>query len=226
MKMSLIKLALVAVVLTLLGGCRTYEQKVSYYSEFLNLALTKTWQDSVVRLQAPAGQGGPIGNPGDLMILSDNRCKNNRNPHKGCLVFEQNVSGQITFEVNPHTTAKTCGSSPAPHSVIVKIELSERPDATSGDPASKGQFDSPANLPAWVKENAFPEVDRATGIVYEAYDLASGLTRVSIPNLNNHPNIDGNDVRMVWYRVTVQSCNDPTKYWRTDPRDDNEGSTF
>ena len=110
MKKGLIKLALVGMLLMLLASCRTYEQKVADYSEFLDLGLTKIWQDYVVTLQAPVGQGGPIGNPGNLMVLSNNRCKNNRNPHKGCLFFGRNVTGQITFELNPHTTAKTCGS--------------------------------------------------------------------------------------------------------------------
>ena len=162
----------------------------------------------------------PQGIGENLKVDKPNQCRKDK--HEGCLLFERGKLGRILFHLpGSKNQNKYC---PDADHVITKIEAT----AYSTD-ATKGDFTGPFPLPGWLKENAFPDIDLDTGIVYEAGSLNVARSQEWITNLNDHENpIEEADViKSFWYRVTVTACNanqDGTHTaWVSDPRGDNEG---
>ena len=146
------------------------------------------------------------------------------NPHYGCMNFEVDTVGAITFRVAGNPARLTCGDPANPSSqdadkVITRIEVTDRPSGSSGT-SQKGDFSGPL-AGTWLKTYAFPQVDQNTGILYDV-PVNNGLTHLTLVNLNSHPQADG--IKSFWYRVTVTDCDDPTRSWVSDPRGDNQGS--
>lgn len=168
----------------------------------------------------------PQGDGRTLKVVRDrdNQCRKGK--HEGCLLFERDDLGRIEFYLpGSRHEVKNCLSA---KNVITKIEVSA--NSVEDDPeASKGVFPGQLPSPLWLKENAFPALDRSTGIVYKAASLDLARTQEWITNLNSHPNtIDkADETKSFWYRVTVTACTenkDGTRdKWVSDPRGDNEG---
>jgi len=168
----------------------------------------------------------PQGDGRTLQVVRDrdNQCRKGK--HEGCLLFERDVLGRIEFYLpGSRHEVKNCLSA---KNVITKIEVSA--NSVKGDPeASKGVFPGQLPSPLWLKENAFPALDRSTGVVYEAVSLDVARTQEWITNLNSHPNKvdEADETKSFWYRVTVTACaasKDGTHVkWVSDPRGDNEG---
>jgi hypothetical protein len=138
------------------------------------------------------------------------------NWHEGCMNFDVNTTGVITFYLPGPQSQMTCDD-PAVNKVITKIELTDKP--LQGNPTSpKGDFTG-GLAGDWLKTFAFPQVDKSTGVLYLA-DIATGLARITLVNMNSHP--AGLGEKSFWYQVTVTSC-DGKNYWVTDPRGDNKG---
>jgi hypothetical protein len=160
----------------------------------------------------------PQKSSGEMKVDKKNQCKKGK--HKGCLLFRENTSGQITFYlVGSRYGSKTCSNA---KKVITKIEVTTTGEG--GDPeAVKGDYDRTNPLPSWVRNDAFGSVDEATGIVYEAVS-GHAFTQVSLINRNSHDAKDGE--RQFWYRVTATDCIAPVNIWIADPRGDNQGTRF
>ena len=155
--------------------------------------------------------------PGTLIINEKNKCK--KNGHKGCLLFEANKKGDITFYLKgSKNKAKTCEQT---NEVITKIELT-----TKGITDEKGDFSGPFPLDRWLREDAFPKVNLENGIAYEATPVNTGLSQVKLFNVNSHSQ-EEQGILSYWYKVTATAC-DPNsdgihETWVADPRGDNEG---
>ena len=157
----------------------------------------------------------PQGISGLLKVEKNNKC--NKGPHQGCLLFEEDRLGLIRFYLpGSKKMIKKC---PQANQVITKIELTTL-GVGGSDEADKGVFTGPFPLANWLKDDAFPNVDLDTGIVYEAA-LADAGTQAWLINLNSHATSAG--VFSFWYRVTATDCAIPANEWVTDPRGDNEG---
>jgi len=152
----------------------------------------------------------------------EGKCRKDKHP--GCLLFRVKQRGKITFYLK-----KDKAQCPDAKYVITRIELTT--EAMNGSQA-KGEFERPARpamLPRWIEKNAFEDVDRKSGIVYDApWDKAS--TQTTLINKNDHKDeIEGAENELsFWYKVTVTSCFEKNnrgerKTWTTDPRGDNEG---
>jgi len=150
---------------------------------------------------------------------------NSQDTKKGCVRFEKDDFGLITFHLGPHSEVATCASAGTPW-VISMIELSAKGyKLQTNELSNKGDFDDYLPLPDWLKE-AFPQVKKATGILYEADPPNTGLTRVTRLNLNNKPDVatDPGPPKDIWYRVTAVSCKPGSEaVVVTDPRFENEG---
>jgi len=161
----------------------------------------------------PQGASG-----GALLVTNGNKCKHGE--HDGCLLFEEDEIGFIKFYLaGSRNKIKRCSDDTGEvKAVITKIELTASSDGDDPE-AVKGEFTG--NLPDWVKQDAFPDVDQVSGIVYEAdWDKAS--TQAWLVNLNSHKAADG--VFPFWYKVTASDCDEDSETtWVTDPRGDNEG---
>jgi len=145
-------------------------------------------------------------------VVTDSSKKCKQNDNKGCVQFDVDKVGMVKFYLpNSKYKTKSCKNN---NEVITKVELTT---TGSGD---KGTFVGHLPLPAWIKENAFPSVDRSTGIAYQA-DLQQARTQVFLANMNNHDASEG--TKTFWYQVTVTDCDDESKQWVTDPRGDNKG---
>ena len=78
-----------------------------------------------------------------LEVHKEGKCK--KNNHYGCLLFEENHEGSITFYLNSSTNLKTCSNA---KEVITRIEVateSENQELIKGDfskkPEEEGQED-------------------------------------------------------------------------------------
>ena len=166
----------------------------------------------------------PQGVGGNLRVEKNNQCRKGK--HDGCLLFGRDELGRIEFYLpGSRNEVKNCSTA---SNVITKIEVSAT--GVNGDPeASKGVFSDQFPLPLWLKENAFPALDRATGVVYEAASLNVARTQEWITNLNSHLNAKdaADETKSFWYRVTVTACAESKDgnhvTWVSDPRGDNEG---
>lgn len=146
----------------------------------------------------------------------------NQQKKKGCVRFEVDDFGLITFQVGSQPHAGTCANSGTKW-VISKIELSDKGyELPGGGISNKGIFDDHLPLESWVKAS-FPEMDEATGFLYQADPPNTGLTHVTRLNLNDNSK---DDPKNIWYRVSVASCEeDSDVVLVTDPRFENDGST-
>ena len=161
----------------------------------------------------------PQGTSGTLEVVKDNRC--NDKQHEGCLLFDVDKLGIVDFYLpGSKRKTKTCDDS---DKVISRIQLTTT-KGEGGTADDKGDF-TELPLPNWIKNDAFPDVDLATGLVYEADPSYTGKGRVRLVNLNRNSYVE-DEVMQFWYRVTVTNCEDATKTWTTDPRGDNEGTKF
>jgi len=157
----------------------------------------------------------PQGTSGTLKVDSPNgSCK--KGNHTGCLLFEEGKIGLIRFYLpGSKKTVKTCDNADR---VITEIKLTTTPEGGAAD-AEKGVF--AGNLPPWIKDNAFKQVDRLSGVIYAA-NKDTGETQVMLTNLNSHDKASGE--KQFWYEVTVTDCTAPENTWVTDPRGDNLGT--
>jgi hypothetical protein len=161
-------------------------------------------------------------NKGELRADTDgqncDRGQGNDQKKMGCVRFEEDDFGLITFHTKPQV--KTCAD-PGTNWVISKVELTSKGYELSGGVLSnKGIFKDYLPLVDWLAA-AFPQVDQATGVLYEADPPKTGLTRVTRLNLNNNATADPKDI---WYRVSVASCKkDSDVVLVSDPRFENEG---
>lgn len=158
----------------------------------------------------------PNPSKGELVASSNNMgCTKGQGQKKGCVNFPKDTLGLITFSVA--NKLKQC-SDPGTKWVITRVELSHSglllPDGTTL--SEKGIFGG--NLPSWL-EDAFPQVNPTTGILYEVSDKLDGVTRVTSLNLNNNTG-----AKDIWYQVTVSNCDaDSDVVLVSDPRFENEG---
>ena len=131
------------------------------------------------------------------------------------MFFPENTVGLIKLYVQGgRNNSKTCAT--GARNVITKIELT----ATPGGNPNKGDF-TVFPLPDWLKDEAFPGVVLATGIVYsEPVNQASN--QVSLLNINANDPALGD--KLFWYRVTAQNCTTPANTWVSDPRGRNGGT--
>jgi len=156
----------------------------------------------------------PQGQSGTLKVNKANQCK--KNPHEGCLLFEEDKVGLIKFYL-PGSKYKVENCTKA-KAVITRIELTTTVKSGSTND-EKGDFSVP--LDDWIKDYAFPAVDTATGVVYDA-DVSYARTQAWLVNMNSHNAKDGD--KEFWYRVTATDCDNHELTWVTDPRGDNKGS--
>ena len=162
-------------------------------------------------------------NKGELRAVSlgqnCDRGKGNDNKKKGCVKFGVDDFGLITIHLGT-SKIKTCAQ-PSTRWVISMIELSSKGyRLDSGELSNKGEFEDYLPLDNGLKE-AFPQVDQASGVLYEAESPKNGATRVTVLNLNNNDKTTPKDI---WYRVSVADCNaDTDVVLVTDPRWENEG---
>ena len=147
----------------------------------------------------------------------------NQQKKKGCIRFEEDDFGLITFQLGSQPNVKSCGV-PGTKWVISKIELTAKGyQLNTGSISNKGIFEDHLPLPDWMKY-AFPQVDQDTGVWYEASPGNTGPTQVQLLNLNN--NDPGDGTKDIWYRVTVASCEDGSDaVLVTDPRFENDGGS-
>jgi hypothetical protein len=154
-----------------------------------------------------------------------------KNPHEGCMWFQKNDLGVITFYVGGtvpimRNCVQAASKNHNNHKVITKVELTAtgtgNADQSKGvyisDPATDPATDP--DVPGWLKSDAFTELNLKTGVVYSA-DTDKANNRLTLINLNNSDYVSG-QFKSFWYKVTVTSC-DGSKTWVTDPRGDNEG---
>lgn len=145
------------------------------------------------------------------------------NWHDGCMNFDVNTVGVITFYLPGPPDRLTCVNPVDPNKVakkvITKIELTDKPLA-GGATGLKGDF-SGGLADTWLKKYAFPQVVQSTGILYDV-SVNDGLSRITLVNLNSHPWQSG-VTKPFWYRITVTDCKPPHNIWETDPRGDNKG---
>jgi len=168
-------------------------------------------------LLTPQGASGTLG----VHLVFGQSCGGN--PHLGCMNFDTDTVGVISFRVAGNPNGLTCKNPTAPTKVakrvITKIELTDKPLGGSGT-SDKGDFNG-GLAGTWLKKFAFPQVIQGTGVLYDV-SFNDGLARMTLVNLNSHPGQSGS--KPFWYKVTVTDCADQTKTWETDPRGDNKGS--
>ena len=160
-------------------------------------------------------------NKGEIIAtVIDGDCKKGKGDKKGCVRFEKNHIGLITFAT--HQKAQSCSDN-SNRWVISKIELTDIGLVyTDGKVSDKGVFEDNPNLPGWL-EDAFPQLVKSTGVLYEASTELDGVTQVTSLNLNNNDATLG--VKDIWYRVTIAKCGtNPVEVMVTDPRFENDGS--
>jgi hypothetical protein len=152
-------------------------------------------------------QGGGV-----LKVDTPNQgCVNNL--HNGCIRFDENTVGLMKFYLRgSKKKVETCST--GARNVITAIQISV---TGSGE---KGDF-SVLPLPEWIQLEAFPLLDRSTGLVYDKA-VDDGASQVWMLNANANDAALG--AREFWYRVTAKSCASPTQTWTSDPRGENEGT--
>ena len=148
----------------------------------------------------------------------------NGSPHSGCMEFEVDAIGTITFSVRNNWQAQTSLTCPATipqghrYRVITGIEVTTT--ASTTNPSEKGDFSGGING-TWLKMYAFPQAD-SQGYIYKVSDKNQGLSEVTVVNMNSHPASQGE--KPFWYKITVEDCGSDAT-WETDPRGDNQGRT-
>ncbi len=177
-----------------------------------------SWKSATIEF-TPTGTPGDPASPGSLLVNSNNNgCTRGSGDRKGCVRFAADDAGIITFALIGQPKPKACASAGIER-VITKIELTDT-DAGTG-PSDKGDFTAGSYpLPDEIRDDAFPELDIDTGVVYQAADVESGLNRIKLSDINSHDATLG--VQHLWYRVTVSRCSDG-KIWVADPRLENDG---
>jgi len=181
------------------------------------------WSDQLAIYQVlltPQGGSGTLG----VVREKGKSCDSGRNPHGGCMMFEEDKIGLIQFYLpGSKKKIKSCDNA---NRVITKIALTTHGEGGGSD-QTKGNFAGPFPLDGWLKNNAFPDVDLNTGIVYQAASLDDAKTQVWLTNWNSH-DFDGGE-KQFWYQVTVSDCEktgSTFKTWVTDPRVDNQGTKY
>lgn len=160
-----------------------------------------------VQLTPQGENGGTL----RAQLKKGKKCSQN---FEGCMKFAEDKVGLIRFYLpGSKKQEREC---PGARKVITKIELSTTPDAAFPE-GDKGDF--AGGVDPWLKQDAFPLVDQATGVIYDE-TTATGKSRVWLVNQNSHDSSLG--TRPFWYQVTVTSCNG-TQKWVTDPRGENTG---
>lgn len=182
----------------------------------------QTFEEYAIEFKAHANKG-ELG-----VVTKGNDCKKGKGSQEdkmGCIRFPVDVFGLITFYLGDKDKPKTCETNAK--WVISKVELSHEgylvvDDSTNPPTAvvsNKGIFNG--SLPEWLFE-AFPQVNKDSGVLYEAIPPKNGVSRVIALNLNNNPETDQKDI---WYRITVAECKeDSDVVLATDPRFENEGT--
>lgn len=178
------------------------------------------WKAATIELQ-PTGVPTLVGPPGTININSGNNgCINGAGAKKGCVRFAQDELGTLTFKLHGAPGPKSCGAPGAPN-VITKIRLTDTDAGGGAVPSAKGDFTAGRYpLPIALKDEGFPELTIANGVVYKATALEFGLNEITISNINGHDASLG--TVNFWYEVTVSRCSDGA-VWATDPRGENEG---
>lgn len=168
-------------------------------------------------LLTPQGASGTLG----VHLAFGQSCGGN--PHNGCMNFDVDTVGVISFRVRGNPNGLTCTNPAAPSKVakqvITKIEVTDKPLSGGSGTSAKGDF-SGGLADTWLKKFAFPQVIQGTGVLYDV-SVNDGLARMALVNLNSHPDQSGS--KPFWYKVTVTDCANQTKTWKTDPRADNQG---
>ena len=144
------------------------------------------------------------------------KCINDK--HAGCMLFKKNHVGTVKFYHGSKYNTKSCDNS---QKVITKIELTTTGTGDKGVFNGEPGWTQPAD---WLKVNAFPSVDLASGIAYEAANVDQARSLVYLSNMNNHDASEG--TKTFWYRVTVSDCDGEEGPWVSDPRGDNKGTDF
>jgi len=162
----------------------------------------------------------PLEQQGGILRVDElNRCKNGKHP--GCLLFEKDKEGYITFYIVNEKPSKNCDTGAT--RVITEIELSTKELTAQAESDRHAKGDFTGGVDPWIKNSAFNSVNQRTGIVYQA-TWKDGWTQVALTNLNKHDAAEG--VKQFWYKVTVTACaggEGEHATWVTDPRGDNEG---
>ena len=146
----------------------------------------------------------------------------NAGTHSGCLEFDVDTIGTITFQVRNNWQEQdslTCPETIPPgrrYRVITGIEVTATADTTN--PSEKGNFLGGIDG-TWLKKFAFPSAD-AEGYIYTVNSKDQGLSEVTVVNMNSHPASEG--TKPFWYKITVKDCGSDA-IWITDPRGDNQG---
>ena len=174
------------------------------------------WRDPVVKL-TPQG-GGKVVLPGNKGCLGSAA-------KAGCIRFDINETGTITFALPGPTDVKTCLANGV-QNVITRIEFTDK--ASTNDP-DKGDFYATLQnpIPQKFQKQAITQLDVDTGMAYEKTGQThpsgkqAGETRVPLINVNG-PGNSGAPGQSLWYRVTITSC-DGNNTWVTDPRLVNDG---
>ena len=152
---------------------------------------------------------------GTLGVSLDKGRRCDKKPHLGCMRFMPGIEGQIRFYISgTNNHVKYC---PDAKYVISSLELTA---TGKDDEQQKGVFDLVERLPAWLKEQAFSNLNLDTGFV-EGGTGDKPSTQMIVTNLNRHKN--ENETLQFWYKLTVTNCEVPSNKWVTDPRGDNEG---
>jgi len=166
-------------------------------------------------LLIPQGNAG-----GTLQAHLDFGQSCNANQHIGCMNFQADIVGVITFRLPGPKDKIACNNPANPHKsahrVITEIEVTATPD--NGNPTGKGDFSGVVAANSWLRQYAFPQADN-DGYIYKV-DKNQGLARVAVINMNSHPAAQG--TRQFWYKITVEDCSSNFT-WTTDPRGDNKG---
>lgn len=171
----------------------------------------QTFESYEIKFQPKPGKG-------ELEVTSgDKNCAKGVGARKGCVNFEEDDFGLITFSI--HNQVRYCTDS-GTQWVISKIELSPEGYYLAGGTISdKGIFPSLSTMPPWLK-SAFPQVND-NGVLYKVANPQDGSTQVTAINLNNNDPDDG--TKDIWYRVEVTKCGSD-EVLVSDPRFENEGT--
>jgi hypothetical protein len=131
----------------------------------------------------------------------------------GFVGFDSGEYGTITFTLKGEEAGDQCSPKGSANWVITRIAFSDSGNTTTekGDNFNAEQDD-------WLV-NAFPGVDKDTGVLYEE-DKEDGISSVAIFDWNDHPAAWG--VKTAYYEVTATECASGDEV-KTDPGIVNKG---
>jgi len=149
-------------------------------------------------------------NPGQNALEPQNSHKCGPGNAPGCVQFDKNFLGTITFRIQNGPKDTTCSGVPKPQWVITEVELTADETAPG---SGKGDFTKP--IPDWLKD-AFPQTNSLTGVAYET-NITYGTSSAVIIDLNNNTG-----EKVAHYKVTAKDC-EGSQTLVTDPMVINKG---